>query len=406
MSVSEYDSDCSYGSLTWFSSQNPPSDFTNRHTSPAPVDHVKDVQEWQRKTLPLELVEHIFDLFFLNNKAFKNIRPFAMASTQFRTVALRRYMSTLRIHSKEQLISYTLMHYSIASRSSPHAYSGFDWVKWDGSRVQGNILNRILSKPTFSVLASRLTSLKMTSLWRIDVDLLGAVAKTFPALTDLHLSCSENLDTSCCWLCYEESSIAVIHSPIPDHYANVKTLTNAFAEALLPLIRLVHLHLGIFLSDEDMVDAHVDHYDSPQEYERALFAYTAEKKAEKPVTTLSQSERSNGESEENISCKTDEGEDDLEHRYDGELLPFPHGPDECPLCAILVSASKVRTRELEASLAMARKLRSIEMISWSSFFPPKQCTTEHASVGDQSGTATTYVLRVDGRVRVRRRPWD
>ncbi|KAI6167295.1 hypothetical protein EDD17DRAFT_1469258 [Pisolithus thermaeus] len=402
MSVSEYDSDSSRDSLTWLSSQNPPSDFTNRHTSPAPVDYGKVVQGWQRKTLPLELVEHIFDLFFLDNKAFKNIRPFAMASTQFRTVALRRYMSTLRIHSKEQLTSYTLMHYSITSRSPPHAYSGFGWV----NRIQGNILNRILSKPTFSVLASRLTSLKMTSLWRIDVDLLGAVAKTFPALTDLHLSCSENLDTSCCWLCYEESSIAVIHSPIPDHYANVKTLTNAFAEALLPLIRLVHLHLGIFLSDEDMVDAHVDHYDSPQEYERALFAHTAEKKAEKPVTTLSQSERSNGESEENISCKTDEGEDELEHQYDGELLPFPHGPDECPLCAILVSASEVRTRELEASLAMARKLRSIETISWSSFFPLKQCTTERASVGDQSRTATAYVLRADGRVRVRRRPWD
>ncbi|KAI5984740.1 hypothetical protein EDD15DRAFT_2480018 [Pisolithus albus] len=354
MSASGYESDVSQDSLTWFSSQDLPSDSTNGHTSPVPVDHAKGVWGWQRKTLPLELVEQIFDLFFLENKAFKDIRPFSMASTQFRTVALRRYMSTLRIYSKGQLVSYTLMHHSIASRSSPHAYSGFDWV----------------NKPTLPEMAPGLTSLKMTGLSRIDIDLLGTVAKTFPGLTDLHLSCSENLDTSCCWLCYEESSTAVIHSPIPDHYANVKTLTNAFAEALRPLIRLVHLHLGIFLSDEDMVDAHGEHYDSPQEYERALFAFTAEKKPDKAVTTLSQSEISNGESEENISCTTGEGDlgDDLEHRYDGEMLPFPHGPDQCPLCAILVSASEVRTRELEASLAMARKLRSVETISWSSFF--------------------------------------
>ncbi|KIK18152.1 hypothetical protein PISMIDRAFT_14551 [Pisolithus microcarpus 441] len=349
MSVSGYESDDSQDSLTWLSSQDLPSDFTNGHTSPVPVDHAKGVWGWQRKTLPLELVEQIFDFFFLENKAFEDIRPFSMASTQFRTVALRRYMSTLRIYSKGQLVSYTLMHYSIASRGSPHAYSGFDWVKhlvacssalmtsrWqphlfrdlrsmhislaeDGSRIQGSILNRILSKPTLPVMASRLTSLKMTGLWRIDVDLLSTVAKTFPGLTDLHLSCSENLDTSCCWLCYEESSMAVIHSPIPDHYANVKTLTNAFAEALRPLIRLVHLHLGIFLSDEDMVDAHGEHYDSPQEYERALFAFTAENKPDKPVTTLSQSEVSNRESEENISCTNDEEdpEHNLEHRLRG-----------------------------------------------------------------------------------------
>lgn len=156
-----------------------------------------------------------------------------------------------------------------------------------------------------------------------------------------------------------------------------------------------------------MVDAHGEHYDSPQEYERALFAFTAENKPDKPVTTLSQSEISNRESEENISCTNDEEdlEHNLEHRYDGELLPFPHGPDQCPLCAILVSASEVRTRELEASLAMARKLRSVETISWSSFFPLKQCSAAGACVGDQSRTTTMYVLRTNGRVRVRRRPW-
>ncbi|KAI6044482.1 hypothetical protein EDC04DRAFT_2865931 [Pisolithus marmoratus] len=315
--------------------------------SPAPVDHA-----WQRKTLPLELVEHIFDLFFLENRKFEDIRPFSMANTQFRTVALRKYMSTLRIYSKEQMISYTLMHYSIASRSSPHAYAGFEWVNEGRKSNSGKHSESHLGQSNAPMVASRLTSLKMTCLWRIDVGLLSMVAKIFPALMDLHLTCSENLDTSCCWLCYEESSMAVIHSPIPGHYANT-----AFAEALLPLTRLVHLHLGIFLSDEDML-------------------------------------------EENISRGTDEEdlEDEMEHPHDGELLPFPHGPGDCPFCA-------VRTRELEASLAMARKLRSVKTISWSSFFPQKQSTTRRTSVGD-GRTTTTYVLRANGRIRVRRRPWD
>ncbi|KIO03338.1 hypothetical protein M404DRAFT_27013 [Pisolithus tinctorius Marx 270] len=369
MSDSGYESDISYDSLSSLSSPDIWSDFTNRHTSPVPVDHAEG---WQRKTLPLELVEQIFDLLFLEAKTFEDIRPFSMASTQFRTVALRRYMSTLRIYSKKQLISHTLMHYSITFRSSPHVYAGFDWVKhlfvvpealttsrWkpdlfrdlrslhisladSGSRTQGSILNRISGNPTFATVASRLSSLTITSLWRIGVDLLSMVAGIFPALTDLHLSSSENLDTSCCWLCYEESSAAVTHSPIPGHYANVRTLSTAFAEALLPLTKLVHLHLGIFLSDEDMVDAHIDHYDSPREYERALLVYAAEKRPNEPVTTLSQSERSNGESEESLSYRTDgeDLEDELDHRRDGEILPFPHGPGDCPICAVLVSASQ------------------------------------------------------------------
>lgn len=142
-----------------------------------------------------------------------------------------------RIHARKLLTSITtLTRHLVAcssalmtSRWQPHLFrdlrSMHISLAEDGSRIQGSILNRILSKPTLPVMASRLTSLKMTGLWRIDVDLLSTVAKTFPGLTDLHLSCSENLDTSCCWLCYEESSMAVIHSPIPDHYANVKTLT-------------------------------------------------------------------------------------------------------------------------------------------------------------------------------------
>ena len=52
-----------------------------------------------------------------------------------------------------------------------------------------------------------------------------------------------------------------------------------------------------------------------------------------------------------------------------EMDLFPHEPDECAICAVLVSAPKVRTHELEASLAIVtRKPRSLKTIRWISFF--------------------------------------
>ena len=237
------------------------SDFTHTRTSPPP--------EWRKTTLPLEIVERIFHLFFSENHTFADIRPFAMASTQFRTVALRRYMTDLRLHSVNQLVSHTLIHYSIASRTSPHSRVGFGWVKcvqraymrniliasrslsttsmalsssrWQpelflnlrslhvslstvGSLTQNRVVGQIL-EPLGSLSLSRMTSLKFTSLWHIDVPLIRMVARLFPMLTTLHLSCSESLDVSCCWICFEASSLAVTHSPIPNHYVNVSTLT-------------------------------------------------------------------------------------------------------------------------------------------------------------------------------------
>jgi len=74
-----------------------------------------------------------------------------------------------------------------------------------------------------------LTSLTLTELWRIDALLLGMVSGAFPGLMSLHLSCSEHLDVSCCWACFEDSSSAVIHSPIPNHFPTVASLTVRFS---------------------------------------------------------------------------------------------------------------------------------------------------------------------------------
>ncbi|KAL4078960.1 hypothetical protein V8B97DRAFT_2068617 [Scleroderma yunnanense] len=345
-------------------------------------------------------------------------------------------MTNLRINSVDQLVSHTLIHYSIVSRSPSQSCVGFGWVKsltatsvalatsrwqpelfWNlrslhvwlstsGSLTQNNVLARILD-PLASLTLPHMTSLRLTNLWRVDIPLMNMVARLFPMLTTLHLSCSESLDVSCCWICFEESSVSVTHSPIPNHYVNVSTLTTEFALALKPMTNLVHLHLGIFLSDEDMLYDHLNHYDNPGAYERALLEAVSDRDVSTTEEVLSQADRLNGESEERISYKAiEDAEGEWRCPHSEEMLPFPHDSDECAICAVLVSAPNVRTRELEASLAIARKLKSVRTISWSSFFSWMQPASTGERVGDWQRTTTVYILRANGRVRVRRAPWQ
>lgn len=98
----------------------------------------------------------------------------------------------------------------------------------DGRQSQASRLQRIFSPPAVHLCPwypSRLTSLTLTKLWRIDVPLLKTLASTFPSVKILYLSCSEQLDVSCCWPCFEESSTAVVHSPIPNYFHNITNLT-------------------------------------------------------------------------------------------------------------------------------------------------------------------------------------
>ncbi|KIJ65177.1 hypothetical protein HYDPIDRAFT_187524 [Hydnomerulius pinastri MD-312] len=279
----------------------------------------------------------------------------------------------------------------------------------DGRSTQKSRLRRLFEIPSMHAPMTHLTTLTLTGLWRIDLPLLGTISRAFPSLVSLHLSCSEHLDVSCCWLCFEESSSAAMHSPIPNQFATVTKLTTEFARALKPLTKLSDLHLGIFLSDEDMVEAHLEHYDSPRAYERTLrttFGPTAA--VPHTGTTLSQSETPNRGHAEQVSYTIDEEDSDVEpaHEDSDALPPFPHGPDLCPICSLLVSAPEVRTRELEASLALARKLKTLKTIGWSSFFSWKKPPSGIEKIGDWARTTKTYILRADGRVRVRRRPWE
>ena len=167
---------------------------------------------------------------------------------------------------------------------------------------------------------------------------------------------------------------------------------------------LVHLHIGVFLSDEDMLADTLRDYDNPGAYERALLDAISDKGTSKTGEILSQADRSN---EEPVSYRAEETvEGDWRCPNSTEADPFPHEPDECAICAVLVSAPKVRRRELEASLAIARKLKSLKTIRWSSFFSWMQPISMDEQVGDWTRTMTAYVHRANGRVRVRRTPWE
>ena len=69
-----------------------------------------------------------------------------------------------------------------------------------------------------------LTSLTVTHLPRIDTTTLRLIANAFPELLDLHMSCAERLEYSCCWYCFEDSLEGTIHSPIPEMFSSATSL--------------------------------------------------------------------------------------------------------------------------------------------------------------------------------------
>ncbi|KAG2125060.1 hypothetical protein DEU56DRAFT_587760 [Suillus clintonianus] len=433
-----------------------PSAYTHTFTSPAPEHHLddsqlnlKDIPAADRKEtthiktpqLPIEVIDYIASFLFdsCSSGCFFHIHSFSLVCSQFRHVALRHYFSSIRIVSAKQLAAYTNFHFSLASRNTPCDSVGLDYVKtltapshaleaasWnpslyrnlkhliisfssDGRQSQTTRLKRIFSPPAIPLITwflPQLTSLTMTKLWRIDVTLLKTVASAFPSVKVLHLSCSEQLDVSCCWPCFEESSSAVVHSPIPNYFHDITRLTDSFADSLETLTQLTDLHLGIFLSDEEMVEKHLEHYDTPLAFDHTLRTAFSPKAASPPTgNILSQPETETTTGL--ISYSIDKDDEKEEPRYGActEDLPFPHGPELCRTCNLIGSASKVRTRELEASLALARKIKTLRTVGWSSFFSHLAFEPDEKYAGDWRRRTTVYILRANGRVRVRRRPW-
>jgi hypothetical protein len=154
---------------------------------------------------------------------------------------------------------------------------------------------------------------------------------------------------------------------------------NAFAGALTPLTFLTHLHLGIFLSDDQLLYAHIAH-----------------------------------------------------SLGDEENMGMVDGSGRCSTC-FESAVQDVRIRELEASIIMAQKLKAIKSIGWSSFFTgsprPSNKNEDDEEDADEAACqevkegedmndeeldkseiaedmkTTVWVLKTNGRIRVRRMPW-
>lgn len=155
-----------------------------------------------------------------------------------------------------------------------------------------------------------------------------------------------------------------------------------------------------------MVERHLEHYDSPMTFDQTLRTAFSPKGASLPIgTVLSQLETETAIGPISYSVDQDEEKEDSYHGACTEVLPFPHGPEICRTCKLIGSAPKVRTRELEASLALARKIKMLRTVGWSSFFAYQGYEPEEDKVGDWQRKTTVYILRANGKVRVRRRPW-
>ncbi|KAI0369138.1 hypothetical protein BV20DRAFT_946832, partial [Pilatotrama ljubarskyi] len=221
--------------------------------------------------VPPEILDDITLCLLSQKRAFSSIAAFALASHQCRQIALRRYYEVLHIRSAQhwvricQIAGTSEWVRSLDAQTTSFRYkmdglSQFTSLRALDLDFSGDGLSTQNCRATllFKNMTARLTRMKLTHLPRIDFTLLSLVASRFPSLEALELSCTELLDTSCCWLCFEESSTCVVHSPIPDAFTTVHSLAKKICIALEPLAMLKTLHLGIFLSDAEVLARHLD----------------------------------------------------------------------------------------------------------------------------------------------------
>ncbi|KIY63999.1 hypothetical protein CYLTODRAFT_457608 [Cylindrobasidium torrendii FP15055 ss-10] len=374
--------------------------------------------------LPWELVDRVIEIIVADGlrdavdtrEYFRTIvKPLAMVNRAFRTLALRAFFFDLTIESYAHWDSTFLLLSTFVPTNRNHT---FNWIRnlsarsgalasnthrlhylgslhslvinfdKEGLSTQQTALNRIVNNLPHS-LATRLKSLTFTSLARVDVPLLTAVANKFSSVDDLHLSCAERVDFSHCWYCLQESLEACAHSPVgpqfcsADHMAvPVLSFSNcqaelmrtqmSFGEALQPMSELRDVYLGVFLSRESMLWEHLEH-----------------------------------------------GQDVTGAQDQSGMSTAPD--DDCDICDDI--EGDVRSAELQASLIMAQKLKKLETIGWASFFgyggsdmdtygelidDAERENIECAGKSTKYGTSKRtkmWTQRAGGRVRVRRLPW-
>ena len=79
--------------------------------------------------------------------------------------------------------------------------------------------------PLLDNLPEGLTDLSLSDLPEVNPRVLDKIAQKFCNLRSLELHCTERLDTSCCWDCFEESASCIWHSPIPDLFFDPRDLS-------------------------------------------------------------------------------------------------------------------------------------------------------------------------------------
>ncbi|KAJ7180646.1 hypothetical protein C8R46DRAFT_861599, partial [Mycena filopes] len=296
--------------------------------------------------LPAELIDLILE-FVLRPQpcadncpgAFAAIAPFTLASLQFRSLAFRRFLrhvifSPSEFATNSQWARFFRLLDSLDVRTGGECFTWVRSLRASSKTLYDRFYSARLAalthleelsidlateglntqKPVLKLIdkaSPKLTMLTLTSLPCIDIPLLHLIADTFPCLVDLYLSCTERLEFHC-WSCYEESLGRTMHSPVPDMFSDSRAMALIFAKILKPLRCLEHLHLGIYLSDEMLIQYHIDHAEVEEQH--------------------------------------------------------PFGPEWCTLCDQAIG--EVRLRELAASLEFARVLKALRTIGFSSFDSP------------------------------------
>ncbi|KAJ7334108.1 hypothetical protein DFH08DRAFT_750201, partial [Mycena albidolilacea] len=294
-------------------------------------------------TLPAEILDLVIEFALQSPDAtsphlFSAVAPLTLASSQFRLLTLRRFFRHIIFSETEfkkdnsQWNRFFRLLDSLAERTGGECFTWVRSLRATSRTLMGRFHSARLAalthleelsvdlapeglatqKPLLKLIdkaSHKLTTLTLTSLPCVDIPLLRLIAATFPCLLDLYLSCTERLEFHC-WSCYEESLGQTTHSPIPDMFSDSRNMAIVFAKILKPLTHLTHLHLGIYLSDEMLVQTHIDHAEAE------------------------------------------------------ERLPF--GPELCTLCD--EAAAEVQLRELAAGLEFAQSLKALRTVGFSSFF--------------------------------------
>ncbi|KAF9266793.1 hypothetical protein L218DRAFT_985378, partial [Marasmius fiardii PR-910] len=333
--------------------------------------------------IPPEVLDRIIELAILKAFAqgvdpFASISSFSLASTHFRRVSLRRYLFHVTLRSRDHfnwlfelarkhgirnfgdcglldIKSVTTDAGTITSEAPKLSYlvnlRDLDIsFTTEGPTTQHTCISIVFKKLLHSSpnCSSPLTTLSLTSLSRIDISMLRLISTSFPALSRLHLSASDNVDNynlnDICWCCFEELLSCSYYSPVPHMFPTAKDLAvccfesvlglnrlyfcilqTAYGQALQPLGKLKQLHLGIYLSDEELWWDH-------------------------------------------IACCKD---------------VTATQPGECKKCQNIHSEVTL-AREQIASAVIATKLPSVKVVSWNSYFNVKNVKENRAPEGAYS----------------------